>query len=148
MSFNPPIGPNEEIKFIGSYDIKTNFTQHIPGYPGGNAGVPTDIAGVCSNTFISDNFVATKSALLGSPSYVNETYSMVSYPKDNNVVKLGSLIWSGTYIDTINSDGDSGASVQDFVVLGASGLYSNVNRVIIDFNNDVRVIYFIGPKIA
>jgi hypothetical protein len=148
MSFNPQIGPNEEIKFIGSYDRKNVFAQQIPGYPGGNAGITVNISGVCSNSFISDNFVETKSGLLDSPIYVDATYSMVSYLKDNNVVKLGSLIWSGTFIDRSTIFGVAGPAVEQFVVLGGSGLYSNVNKVITDFNNDVRVIYFIGLKIV
>lgn len=150
MSFAPIIGPNEEIKFIGSYDRgNTNkfFVQVIPGYPGGNVGQVVDIAGVCTNTFLSVNFVTTKDGLLGSSPYIDENYSLVSYPiGDNKLPKIGSLVWSGTYREELTPDGKTISSVQEFPVTGASGIYSEVSKVIIDFNNIVRVVYFIGPK--
>ncbi len=148
MSFKPEIGVNEEIKFIGSYDRSKAFVQQIPGYPGGNGGLVTNIAGVCSNTLISNNYVATGTGLIGSAPFADETYSMVSYSKENDLLKLGTVIWSGTYREEISESGQTAPSIQDFVVTGATGIYSGVSRVIIDFNNIIRVVYFIGPKLA
>ncbi len=147
MSFNPSISSNEEIKFIGSYDVNSAFIQLTPNYPSGNFGLVTNIAGVCANTFLSGNFLITKTSLFGSPTFADETYSLVSYPKESNdLPKIGSLIWSGVYREKITLEGTTAPSVQAFVVTGADGIYSDVSRVIIDFNNVVRVLYFIGPK--
>jgi hypothetical protein len=143
----PTISENEEIKFIGEYDRSNAFIQTIPGFPGGNAGYVTNIAGVCGNTFISNNYTITGTGLLGSDPYADETYSMVSYPYGNKEVnKLGSLIWTGTYREILTETGETAPSIQEFVVSGSSGVYSNVTRVIMDFNNIVRILYFIGPK--
>lgn len=146
MSFNLLISPNEEIKFIGSYDKNIINFQPIAGYPGGNAGIPAKITGLCGPSFISVNVVSTNSGLLGSPNYADETYSMVTYPENKNLPKLGAVIWSGTYREILLGDVITAPSIQEFPVTGSLGIYSDVNRVIIDYNNDVRVIYFIGPK--
>ncbi len=145
MSFNPIIDPNEEIKFIGSYDRNTVNFHQIPGFPGGNGGIPIKIAGLCGPSFISATVAASRSALLGSPNYADETYSMVTYPENDKLPKLGTLIWSGTYREVL-VQGFTAPSVQEFPVTASSGIYSGINRVIIDFNNDTRVVYFIAPK--
>lgn len=142
----PNLEKCEEIKFIGTYDRTNPYVQKIPGYNGGSAGYVTEIAGLDTNTFISNQFIANQTNLLGGPVYADESYSMVSYPNNNGPVKLGSIIWSGTYKERIANDGTTAPSVQEFIVTGTSGIYSDVTRVIIDFNNIVRVLYFIGPK--
>lgn len=147
MVFSPSIGPNEEIKLIGSYDRSIANVQQIPGYPGGNSGQITNIVGLCGPSFISVNFVVTKTGLIGGPTYADETYSLVTYPENNLLSKLGSIIFSGTYRESLSESGFTAPSVQEFPVTAASGIYSGVNRVIIDYNNIIRVIFFVGPKI-
>ena len=146
MVFSPSIGDNEEIKLIGSYDRNISNTQLIPGFPGGNTGQITIIGGLCGPSFISLNFALTNSGLLGSPVYADETYSLVSYPENTTIHKLGSIIFSGTYLEQVSDEDFTPPSVQEFPVTAASGIYSGVSRVIVDYNNIVRVIYFIGPK--
>lgn len=148
MVINTKIEPKEEIKFIGTYDISKPFlTQKIFGFPGLNFGLNTNIAGVCSDTFISVNLVITGTGIPGGPRYSDETYSMVSYPDSKEELpKLGSIIWSGTRRINISDSGITPPSVQEYAVTGTSGIYSNINKVIIDYNNVVRIIYFIGPK--
>ncbi len=146
MVFSPSIGPNEEIKLIGSYDRSIVNVQQISGYPGGNLGQITNIVGLCGPSFMSVNYVVSKTGLIGGPTYADETYSLVSYPEDNKLPKLGSIIWSGTYRESLSESGFTAPSVQEFPVTGASGIYSGVNRVIVDYNNIVRVVYFVGPK--
>lgn len=141
------IGDNEEIKYIGTYDVKLTKLQLIPGYPGGNIAVIPKITGICGDTFISVNFTNSQSPFVGGPNYVDETFSMVTYPNSVDNIKLGSLVWSGTYRGKI-VDGQTLPSIQQFSVIGSSGIYSGINRVIYDFTNPTRVIYFIGPKIV
>ena len=149
MSFTPPpIERDEEIKFVVTYDRSQGNLKKIPGFPGGNLGVPAKVAGLCGQTLISINYVATTTGLPGSSIYSDETYSMVTYPEDKQLLKLGSLIWSGTYRDAWTESGVFIAnSVQEFPVTASSGIYSAVNRVIIDYNNNIRIVYLIGPKI-
>ncbi len=141
------IDANKEIKFVGEYNISQSSFEKIPGFPGGNLGHITNITGVCGNTFISNNFTVTRTGLLGGEVYADETYSMVSYPPgDKDVIKLGSLIWSGTYREKIDGSGRTAPSIQRFAVTAADGIYSGVTEVVMDFNNIVRVLYFLGPR--
>ena len=147
MSSIPKINSDEEIKFVATYDRAVGSVQIIPGYQGGNLGDILDVAGVCSFSFISINFLSTGPGIPGAPAFADETYSVVSYPNvGKNLPKLGSVIWSGTYREQLSQDGTTPPSVQDFAVIGASGIYSDVTRVIVDFNNIIRVVYLIGPK--
>lgn len=139
------IGVDEEIKFIGTYSINLVKINYVPGFPGFNAAVPTEIVGLCGETLISINLITLESPLTESV-FIDETFSMVSYPKDNQSSKLGNLIWSGTYREKI-IDGVTAPSIQDFPVTGSTGIYSGINRVILDYNNPTRILYFIGPKI-
>ena len=151
MSFNPSILENEEIKFVATYDIRTAFAQFIPNYPGGNAGLIVNIAGLCSFNFLSINFVVTETGLLDGPEFTDDTYSLASYPKDNNKLpKIGSLIWSGIYKERLSRIDNltTPPSIQQFAVTGADGIYTGVNKVIIDYNNSIRVLFFIGPKVS
>lgn len=145
MSNLPNIGFDEQIKFIGTYSIDLVKINLIPGFPGYNAAVPTKITGLCGETLISINLVKLESPLIGGNTFIDETFSMVSYPKENELPKLGNLIFSGTYREKI-IDNITAPSIQEFPVTGSSGIYSEVSRVIIDFNNPTRVLYFIGPK--
>lgn len=147
MSSNPSINANDELLFVGTYDRPRGSTQVIPGYAGGNLGVVANIAGVCTISYLSVNFVATQSGLLGGPPLADETYSLVSYPDDlPRAPKLGSLIWSGTYRERLSPDGTTAASIQNFVVTGADGIFTGATEVIVDYNNPIRVFYVYGRK--
>jgi hypothetical protein len=146
MSFTPPIGPNEIIKFVATYDRETAFVQKIPGYPETNLGQFLKISGLGGNSFISVNSISSSTGVPGAPSIADETYSIVSYNSFPIPQKLGSLIWSGIYIDQLSIDGKTPPSIEEFAVTGASGIFSEVNRVIVDYNNIIRVCYFIGSK--
>ncbi len=146
MTTQIKLGPNEEIKFIGSYDITKAYFNLTPDRIVGNVGIKTDVNGVCGNNFISNNFVETKSNLSSTQIFSDETYSMVSYPDLNNKLpKIGSIIWSGLY-DIPIVGGATLPTVQEFMITSSSGIYQMVNKVIIDFINVIRVLYFIGPK--
>lgn len=142
----PQIKDNEEIKFIGEYDRSKSVITEIPGYPGGNALHPTFIARVCGNTIISNTYFSND--ITDNLAISDETYSLTSYPENVELVKLGSVIWSGTYREKLLPGGFTPPSIQEFAVIGSSGIYSDVTRVIMDFNNIKRILYFIGPKNA
>ncbi len=143
MSFTPVIGSDEELKFVATYDRATANVNVIPGFPGGNLGQFLKICGLSNSNFISINFTSSSTGVPGAPSLANETYSVVSYDKTG---KLGSLIWSGLYPELLTPDGTTPPSIQQFVVIGSSGIFSNINKVIVDYNNLIRVCYFVGPK--
>lgn len=145
MSNLPKIEASEQINFVGTYSIDLVKINLIPGFSGYNAALPTEITGICGETLISINLVKIESPLIGGSTFIDETFSMVSYPKDNQLPKLGNLIWSGTYREKI-IDNITAPSIQDFPVTGSSGIYSKISRVIVDYNNPTRVLYFIGPK--
>ncbi len=145
MSLKVEIGSEEKILYVGSYDRKDGKSQYIPGFPGGNIYVPLQIAGVCGFSLISAGIVVTGNGLIGSPTYIDETFSLVTYSNEPNSVKIGTVIWSGTYKENI-VDGITAPSIQEFDVIGSSGIYSDVTKVIIDYNNLVRIVYFIGKK--
>ena len=74
--------------------------------------------------------------------YLLENYTLSSY-KSNNSKKLGEITWNGLYANGQSSNITT-PSIQKFVVLGSNGIFKNVTAVFIDFNNPIRIIYFVG----
>ncbi len=144
MSVNDYIGPNEEVKFIGTYNI-----NNIVSNPGNNDysgadGLITDVAGVCGLSQISNTYVYTTTQLVGSPRFLFENYALTSV--DDNKGFLGNCIWQGALQDT-GSFGFTDTPIFAFPVSGTSGIYSGIIRVVINFTNENRVLYFIGLKV-
>ncbi len=78
--------------------------------------------------------------------FLYESYTISSYSDYNLENKIGEITWNGLYPDT-GSGGITTTSIKPFVVLGKSGIYKCVNKVIIDFTNGTeRIMYFIGKK--
>jgi hypothetical protein len=78
--------------------------------------------------------------------FLYETYTISSYNNFDLENKIGEITWNGLYKDT-GSDGITSSSIQSFVVLGKSGIFKSVIKVIIDFTNATeRIIYFIGRR--
>jgi len=71
-----------------------------------------------------------------------ETYTFSSY-KNNFSKKIGQITWNAFYPDN-GKNGNTVSKFEQFTILGNSGIYNKVTKIIIDFSNDLRKIYFIG----
>ncbi len=81
-----------------------------------------------------------KDNLIPPNNLLDETFTITSFEKDLKT-KLGLIEFTNFYP---NSGTLTSSNFLFYDVLTKSGLYSHVKRVIIDFTNDVRIIYFIG----
>ena len=136
---NAFLNKNEFILFLGSYDTKNrNLVGNISTLPC-NISKNKDGYNIRPAQFY---YVSDKNR--PNIKFLYETYTISSY-KDNNLEKkIGEITWNGLYPDN-GSEGISKSSIQSFVVLGKSGIYQCVTRVIIDFRKSTeRIIYFIG----
>jgi hypothetical protein len=130
---------NEVLLFLGSYDtINRNVVGNISTLPC-DISINKDGYNIrpAQYYYVSDKNRPTIK-------FLYETYTISSY-KDNNLEKkIGEITWNGLYPDN-GSEGITTSSIQPFVVLGKSGIYKCVTKVIIDFRKGTeRIIYFIG----
>ncbi len=131
------------ILFTGTYD-KTSIRLTPTSTDDNYAATGVFNTSLCNSGYgsWSATGIANSSALLGSPIFTTENYYFASYD-DSLSTKYGEVNFEATYpSNTVG--GITPSTVQSFDVSSKSGIYSNVKRVIIDFNNDVRVLYFIG----
>ena len=132
---------NEYIVYKGSYskdDIiiqensnETNGTLTIQLYNLSVNSTNTNIFNV--SYFIgqsSSNRVATYNA------------NLLSLNKQNQ--NIGTLNLNGTDLADNNAVGISSPTLQSYNVLGKSGIYKPIQRVIFDFRNNIREFYLIG----
>ena len=135
----------EKILFEGSYnlgDITYNSATLVT--------IPYEISiNKCgSNIGVTEsNYVKDKTE--NNLQLLYETYTLSSYKKECNQSvynnKIGGITWNGFYPNS-GTNTDTTSSFQTFVVLGGSGIYSKVTKIVIDFRNSVRKVYFIGKK--
>lgn len=72
--------------------------------------------------------------------YLAEQYMATT--ATSNGLPRGQISWAATYPHSASVNTD--ASVIEFMVTGKSGIYSAVNRVVIDFtDSNIRRVYFI-----
>jgi hypothetical protein len=80
---------------------------------------------------------------------VNGTFTLSSYKKNCNKKiydkKIGQITWNGLFPDR-NSNNYTNPNFLSFTILGGSGIYSKVTKVIIDYTNETRKVYFIGKR--
>jgi len=135
----------ERVLFEGSYNLNdiTYNSQTLVTIPyeisinkcGSNIGVTESI-------YVKDK---TKNNL----QLLYETYTISSYKKDvtqsGNNDKVGEITWNGFYPNS-STNTDTTSPFQAFVVLGTNGIYKKVTKVVIDFRNTIRKVYFVGKK--
>lgn len=68
--------------------------------------------------------------------------NLLSLNKQNQ--NIGTLNLNGTDLADNNAAGISSPTLQSYNVLGKSGIYQPIQRVIFDFRNNVREFYMIG----
>ncbi len=138
------LGPCENVLFTGTYD-RANWGLTPTSTDDNNVG--TNFIALSINptgyTSVTVNTLFNKAKPLGSPSFYTENYYIPSFNSDLSL-KLGEVNIQGSYPEQGNAGGITTGGIQSFDVSSCSGIFKNVNRVIIDFNNPVRVLYFIG----
>lgn len=145
-SVNDFILPNEEIKYIATYDISTRSDNADNSNISGVSGIRTEVAGVCGFGFIQNTYIYSNTGLLGGPRYIFENYALSSVgPSTEGSPYLGETVWQASYPDT-GEVGITSTPIFCFGVSSGTGIYQGLIKVVIDFTNVNRIIYLIGPK--
>jgi hypothetical protein len=135
----------EKILFEGSYNLN-DITY--------NSATLTTIPYEISINKYGSNIGVTESIYVKDKTENNlqllyETYTLSSYKKECNQSlydnKIGEITWNGFYPNS-GTNTDTTSSFQTFVVLGVNGIYTKVTKIVIDFRNSIRKVYFIGKK--
>jgi len=79
---------------------------------------------------------------IAEPVFLGEQYTLNTLDDNNSI---GQISWSSNYI-TSQISSFSPPTVQAFMVNGKLGIYKKVVKVIIDFNDNFRAVYFIKNK--
>jgi hypothetical protein len=135
----------EKILFEGSYnlgDITYNSSTLTT--------IPYEISiNKCGSNIGVTESIYVKDKTKNNLQLLYETYTLSSYKKEyvQNTYdnKIGEITWNGFYPNS-GSNTDTTSPFQTFVVLGGSGIYSKVTKIVIDYRNSVRKVYFIGKK--
>jgi hypothetical protein len=135
----------ETILFEGSYnleDITYNNATLVT--------IPYEISiNKCGSNIGVTESIYVKDKTQNNLQLLYETYTLSSYKKEYSQSvydnKIGEITWNGFYPNS-GTNTDTTSSFQQFVVLGGSGIYTKVKKIVIDFRNSIRKIYFIGKK--
>jgi hypothetical protein len=135
----------EIILFVGSYnlaDITYNSETLVT--------IPYKISiNKCGSNIGVTESIYVKDKTENNLQLLYETYTLSSYKKEHNKSvydnKIGEITWNGFYPNS-GTNTDTTSSFQTFVVLGGSGIYSKVKKIVIDFRDSIRKIYFVGKK--
>jgi hypothetical protein len=115
--------------YTAYYDIK-NFVDQSNNYtvtPIYLSEYPNATNLLCVNTNRMKNIIT-----IPNKQMLYESYTISSFTNNTLENKLGEITFTCFYADT-GSETISGKSVQQMNVLGSTGIYSNINQVIIDF---------------
>ena len=135
----------DRILFEGKYNLKDIINKDFY-----LETVPIEISiNKHGNNIIIDEYYYVNDKTQDNLQLLDETFTLSSYKKECNQKnydnKIGQITWAGFYPE----DSTNGVTTRDFepyTVLGGSGIYSKVTKVIIDFRKDIRNVYFIGKK--
>lgn len=146
MSVNDFIGPNEEVRFVGTYNINNRVEGPGSNDQAGTSGIRTDVAGICGFGLINNSYYYASTGLLGAPRFIYENYSLATVGELRNEKSyLGNCVWQASYPD-LGAVGVTASPIFNFGVSSATGIYTGIKNVIIDFSNPNRVLYFIADK--
>lgn len=135
----PYISCDEYISFTGIYDKNySNIQGNINTIP---CEIYTNPGGY---NIMTVEFYQVNDKTKPNIQFYQETYTIASYDVVL-VKKRGGITFNGLYPNQ-GTGGFTSASIQSFVVLGGDGLYENIVKVVIDFTEPVRKMYFIKEK--
>jgi len=125
--------------YTGYYDIK-NFVDQANNYtvsPIFLEEYPNATHILCVNTNRMKNIVT-----IPNKQMLYESYTLSSFTNNTLQNKLGEITFNSFYMDD-GIETTSGDSIQTMNVLGANGIYANINQVIVDFTTPpIRTIKF------
>ncbi len=142
-TINNFIKSHEEIKFTATYNVTQSIRNPTNDKYSGSTGKVTQVDGVDGFSFINNSYQNNDTGIPGAPRYIFEVYSLSSVGVNQEY--LGNCVWQSSY-PNIQSLGQTGYPIFEFGVSSKTGIYESVNKVVIDFTNEVRVIYLIGHK--
>jgi hypothetical protein len=137
----PPLAPTEKIILTGSYAIQEFSAFNLDAE--GNAIYGYVDMPLVERPKTKTNIYNTSTLdkpNVGTTLYLAEQYMATSWLFNKTV---GQIFWASNYRETSLV---TSKNVIEFIVCGKSGIYSAVTRVVIDFNNTTRKVFFIGPK--
>jgi len=125
--------------YTGYYNIK-NFVDQSNNYtvsPIFLEEYPNATHILCVNTNRMKNIVT-----IPNKQMLYESYTLSSFTNNTLQNKLGEITFNSFYMDD-GIETTSGDSIQTMNVLGANGIYANINQVIVDFTTPpIRTIKF------
>ena len=128
---------NEKVLFTGSYNLDnvyrtTNTSTLLMNISKNQQG---------QNIRVIEFYVITPDN--ETPNILSEEYNIHSY--DLNSLSMGEIQLTSTYINDTSSP-VSQAGLFNLNTTSSNGIYKNVTRVVLDTNNTIRQLYFIGKK--
>lgn len=133
---------NEYIVYKGSYSkddiiLQDNSTNQV-----GTLLIKTNLSVNSTNTNVFNvSYFVTQSSSINVATFNANLLSL-----NNRNENIGTINLNGTDLADGSRPGISSSTVQSYNVLGKSGIYNSINRVIFDFRNDVRQFYMIGNR--
>jgi len=128
---------NEKVLFTGSYNLDNVYRT---------TNTSSLLMNISKNT-LGQNIRVVEFYIIEpnneTPNILSEEYNIHSY--DSNNLSMGEIQVTSTYInDTLSSVSQAG--LFNLNTTGSDGIYKNVTRVVLDTNNTIRQLYFIGRK--
>ncbi len=97
-SVNDFIGPNEEVRYIGTYDVKTVTSGPNNSDYSGTFGVITEVAGICGFGLLNVSYFYATTGLLGSPPFIYENYSLATVGNANELNLILVIVFGNYHI--------------------------------------------------
>jgi len=136
----PSISKNEKFLYIATYNVDLfstyNYIADLSAYGFVDLTFVRGIANPNLLTTSIHNVYSVGTSGSNTTEFVYEKYTA-------NTLGKGQITWESNYP---SSTGITSGGVQKFIVTGKGGIYQNVTRVVIDFNNVNRIVYFICNK--
>jgi len=130
---------NEIILFTGTYNINSQVNNGI------TATILTQIeANPDGYNPLVDNYYNSSDGLIPPNNLLLEYNNIASYLRDFKT-KIGQIQYTALYLN----NGQENITTEPFIlyeVNNASGIYSEVYKVILDASQDQRILYFIGKN--
>ncbi len=132
------LGPCEKVLFIGTYDINDRNLQ------GNISTIPVNLS-INPNGYTIYNSLSYKSQDKSLPplKFIERATTISTWTNSTLETRIGQLTMNALYKDDTTGEIVS-STIQEYAVDGVFGVFSKVNRAVIDFTNNPRVIYFIG----
>jgi len=73
--------------------------------------------------------------------FLTEVYNLTTW-SPNLINQIGFISWTNSYPNPGTSNNVTSIPIVSFAVSAKSGFYSKVDKVIIDYTNQIRVMYF------